>query len=131
MRVARLSRSAHPLHDPGGMGRAVYLLAKHLQSRGVETVLVTRPATRGEAFPGRVVTVPYGGGGRHGRVLARTLHYPAFAARVGERVSEMVRAGEVDIVDAQGLTALGYGRSPVMGYALRFLLGPCKPPPRM
>jgi glycogen synthase len=46
MRVALLSRSAHPLHDPGGMERAVYLLAKHLQSRGVETVLVTRPATR-------------------------------------------------------------------------------------
>ena len=110
MRVALLSRSAHPLHDPGGMERAVYLLAKHLQARGVETVLVTRPATRGEAFPGRVVTVPYGGRGRHGRVLARTLHYPAFAVRVGEAVSAMVRAGEVDIVDAQGLTALGYGR---------------------
>ena len=28
------------------MERAVYLLAKHLQARGVETVLVTRPATR-------------------------------------------------------------------------------------
>ena len=111
MRVALLSRSAHPLHDPGGMERAVYLLAKHLQARGVDTVLVTRPATRGETFPGRVVTVPYGDTGRrHGRVLSRTLHYPAFAARVGDTVADMVRAGEVDIVDAQGLTALGYGR---------------------
>jgi glycogen synthase len=111
MRVALLSRSAHPLHDPGGMERAVYLLAKHLQSRGVETVLVTRPATREGSFPGRVVTVPYGGGGGgHGRVLSRTLHYPAFAARVGDTVADMVRAGEVDLVDAQGLTALGYGR---------------------
>ena len=111
MRVALLSRSAHPLHDPGGMERAVYLLAKHLQSRGVETVLVTRPATREGTFPGRVVTVPYGGGaGRHGRVLSRTLHYPAFATRIGDTVADMVRAGEVDIVDAQGLTALGYGR---------------------
>ena len=111
MRVALLSRSAHPLHDPGGMERAVYLLAKHLQARGVDTVLVTRPATRAGTFPGRVVTVPYGDPGRgHGRIVSRTLHYPAFAARVGETVADMVRAGEVDIVDAQGLTALGYGR---------------------
>jgi glycosyltransferase involved in cell wall biosynthesis len=93
------------------MERAVYLLAKHLQSRGVDTVLVTRPATCAGTFPGRVVTVPYGDAGSgHGRVLSRTLHYPAFAARVGETVADMVRAGEVDIVDAQGLTALGYGR---------------------
>jgi glycogen synthase len=111
VRVALLSRAAYPLHDPGGMERAVYLLAKHLQARSVDTVLVTRPATRAGTFPGRVVTVPYGGGtGGHGRILSRTLHYPAFALRVGERVAEMVRAGEVDIVDAQGLTALGYGR---------------------
>jgi len=111
MRVALLSRSAHPLHDPGGMERAVYLLAKHLQSRGVDTVLLTRPATREGRFPGRVVTVPYGGAaGRHGRILSRTLHYPAFAERVGEAVASLVRAGEVDLVDAQGLTALGYGR---------------------
>ena len=60
MRVALLSRSAHPLHDPGGMERAIYLLAKHLQARGVDTVLVTRPATHAGTFPGRVVTVPYG-----------------------------------------------------------------------
>lgn len=111
MRVALLSRSAYPLHEPGGMERAVYLLAKHLRARGVETVLLTRPATRQGGFPGRVVTVPYGDGGRtHGRVLSRTLHYPAFAKRIGARVAEMVRAGEVDLVDAQGLTALGYGR---------------------
>ena len=114
MRVALLSRSAHPLHDPGGMERAVFLQAKHLQARGVETVLVTRPATRDEAhFPGRVVTVPYGGSGRpgaHGRILDRTVQYPKFAARVGDAVCRLVRDGAVDIVDAQGLTALGYGR---------------------
>jgi glycosyltransferase involved in cell wall biosynthesis len=109
--VALLSRGAHPLHDPGGMERAVYLLAKHLRARGVETVLVTRPPTRSGDFPGEVVAVPYGGSRRgHGRVLSRTLHYPAFSARVGETVARMVRAGAVDVVDAQGLTALGYGR---------------------
>jgi len=72
---------------------------------------VTRPPTREGAFPARVITVPYGDAGRaHGRVLSRTMHYPAFSKRVGARVAEMVRAGEVDLVDAQGLTALGYGR---------------------
>lgn len=120
MRVALLSRAAHPLHEPGGMERAVYLLARHLQARGVETVLVTRPATRAGAFPGRVVAVPYTyGGTRHGRVLSRTLHYPAFARRVGDTVAAMVRGGEVDLVDAQGLTALGYGRLRRRDAALR------------
>ena len=113
MRVALVARSAHPLHEPGGMERAVYLQARHLRARGVETVLVTRPATRGGAgsFPGEVVTVPYGSGFfRHGRVLDRTLRYPAFAHRAGEAVARLVREGRVDIVDAQGLAALGYAR---------------------
>jgi glycosyltransferase involved in cell wall biosynthesis len=59
-----------------------------------------------------VVEVRYGSvkGLRHGRVLDRTLHYPAFAERIGKIVSQRVRAGAVDLVDAQGLTALGYGR---------------------
>jgi glycogen(starch) synthase len=95
------------------MERAVYLQAKHLQARGVDTVLVTRPPTReGLIFPGDVITVPYGSRrlGAHGRVLDRTVHYPAFSARVGEAVSRLVRERAVDIVDAQGLTALGYGR---------------------
>jgi glycosyltransferase involved in cell wall biosynthesis len=48
--------------------------------------------------------------GRHGSVLDRTLRYPAFARRLGAAVAEQVRQGRVDVVDAQGLTALGYGR---------------------
>jgi glycogen synthase len=111
MRVALLSRAAHPLHAPGGLERAVYHLAVHLQAQGVETVLFTRPATREGEFPGEVVTVPYGGRrSGHGRVLDRSLHYPPFAARLGEAAAAMVRAGRVDVVHAQGLTALGYGR---------------------
>jgi glycogen(starch) synthase len=112
MKVALLSRAAHPLHEPGGLERAVYHLAKHLARRGVEITLLTRPATRHGEFPGEVVSVPYGGlhVGAHGRVLDRTLHYPAFAARLGKAVSALVRAGRVDVVHAQGLTALGYGR---------------------
>ena len=120
MRVALLSRGAHPLHDPGGMERAVYLLAKHLQARGVDTLLVTRPATRTGTFPGDVLTVPYGGGARgHGRVLSRTLHYPAFSRRAGDAVADLVHAGRIDLVDAQGLTALGYGRRRAADATLR------------
>jgi len=118
--VALLSRAAHPLHAPGGMEKAVYHLARHLQARGVDTVLVTRPATRPDLFPGEVVTVPYGGtDAGHGRILDRTLRYPRFSARVGDAVAEMVRAGRVDLVDAQGLCALGYGRRRRADPALR------------
>ncbi|MBI3932562.1 MAG: glycosyltransferase family 4 protein [Acidobacteria bacterium] len=113
MRVALLSRGAHPLHPPGGMERAVYHLAKHLRAKGVETVLVTRPATReGATFPGDLVTVPYATwrGLAHGRVLDRALHYPRFSRRLGAAVAELVAGGRVDLVHAQGLTAWGYGR---------------------
>jgi glycosyltransferase involved in cell wall biosynthesis len=90
----------------------VFDLARHLQAKGVETLLVTRPATRAGDFPGEVVTVPYAtvSVGRHGRVLDRTLNYPGFAARAGEVVAQEVRAGRIDVVHAQGLTALGYAR---------------------
>ena len=119
MRVALLSRGAHPLHPPGGLERAVFHLAKHLDRRGVETVLFTRPATRDGAFPGEVVTVDYGGSAAgHGRILDRTLRYPRFARRLGEAVAERVRAGAVDVVHAQGLTALGYGRARLRDPAL-------------
>ena len=95
------------------MERAVYLQAKHLRARGVETFLVTRPPTRPDAaFPAEVLTVAYGGTrpGAHGRVLDRIVHYPGFSARAGEAAARLVRERGVDVVDAQGLTALGYGR---------------------
>jgi len=110
VRVALLSRGAHPLHEPGGMERAVFHLARHLQVRGVEPVLFTRPATRAGAFPGEVVTVPYGPEKAHGSVWDRTRRYPRFSRALGAAVAARVRAGEVDLVDAQGLCALGYGR---------------------
>ena len=121
MKIALLARAAHPLHEPGGMERAVYLQARHLRARGVETTLVTRPATRSGVFPGEVVTVPWGGSPllRHGRVLDRTLFYPAFARRVGEAAGRLVREGRADVVDAQGLAALGYARLRAADPALR------------
>ncbi len=117
--MALLTRAAHPLHPPGGMERAVFHLARHLQARGVDTVLLTRPATEGGSFPGRVIEVPYGAGRRHGSVLDRTLRYPAFSLRLGREAARLVRAGEVDVVDAQGLTALGYGRLRAQDASLR------------
>ena len=112
MRVALLSRSAHPLHPPGGMERAVYSLAKHLRAQGVDVTLFTRPGKNAEAFPGHVVTVKYQRFhlGPHGRVLDRTFNYPTFSLLMGREVATRVRAGQIDVVDAQGLTALGYGR---------------------
>jgi glycosyltransferase involved in cell wall biosynthesis len=116
VKVALLSRSAHPLHPPGGLERAVFDLARHLQARGVLTTLVTRPQTAppeaGETFPGEVVTVPYRSlpGLPHGRVLDRVLFYPGFAHRAGAAAARLVREGRADIVHAQGLTALGYAR---------------------
>ncbi|MCM2254396.1 MAG: glycosyltransferase family 4 protein [Vicinamibacteria bacterium] len=122
--MALVARGAYPLHPPGGMEKAVYLLARHLAARGVETVLYTRPAhdgTPGVAFPGEVVPIAYGAlpGLRHGRVLDRTLLYPGFARRAGAAVAAAVRAGRVDVVDAQGLCALGYGRLRERDAALR------------
>ena len=121
MRVALLSRSAHPLHPPGGMERAVYALAKHLRARGVDVTLFTRPGKNAEAFPGHVVTVKYQRFhlGAHGRVLDRTLNYPGFSVLMGHEVAARVRRGEIDIVDAQGLTALGYGRERLEDSSLR------------
>lgn len=112
MRAALLSRAVFPLHDPGGMERSVYHLATHLKRRGVDTVLFTRPATEAGSFPGEVVTVPYDRfpAGGHGRVLDRTLNYPGFAFRLGDAVATRVRAGEVDVVHAQGLSGVGYAR---------------------
>jgi len=102
------------------MEKAVYHLARNLQARGIETVLFTRTPTRSEPFPGEVVAVPYGGTREsHGRILDRTLRYPRFSQRLGAAVAERVRAGQIDVVDAQGLCALGYGRARRAERALR------------
>jgi glycosyltransferase involved in cell wall biosynthesis len=94
------------------MERAVYHLAKHLRALGAEPVLFTRPATCAGEFPGEIVTLRYAAlrAGAHGRVLDRSLNYPGFVERVGRAVAEEVRSGRIQVVDAQGLTALGYGR---------------------
>ena len=121
MRVALLSRAAHPYHEPGGLERAVYHLAKHLVAAGVDVTLFTRPATRQGVFPGETVFVPYAGirAGAHGRVLDRTLNYPRFSARLGAAVAEQVAAGRIDVVHAQGLAALGYARRRLRDPGLR------------
>jgi glycosyltransferase involved in cell wall biosynthesis len=101
------------------MERAVFHLARHLQKKGVDTLLVTRDATRDGEFPGDVVLLPYGPEKGHGRVLDRTLRYPRFAARAGEVLAAEVRRGAVDVVDAQGIAGLGYARRRRRDGALR------------
>jgi glycogen(starch) synthase len=112
VKVALVSRGAHPLHEPGGMERAVYHLARQLQARQHEVHLYTRPALHGRPFPGRVVEIPYRrwSVGAHGSVLDRTLNYPGFAERLGARLEASVRDGSVDVIDAQGMAVLGYLR---------------------
>jgi len=94
------------------MERAVYALAKHLRAEGVDVTLFTRPGKNPEAFPGHVVMVKYQSYrvGPHGKVLDRTINYPTFSSLMGRMVAERVRGGDIDVVDAQGLSALGYGR---------------------
>jgi glycogen synthase len=113
VKVALLARSAHPLHAPGGLERAVYEIARHLERAGAEVVLVTRPAESSGRFPGELCSVPYGAlpGVRHGRALDRTLLYPAFAARVGRVAAQLVREGRADVVLGHGLAGLGYARA--------------------
>jgi glycogen(starch) synthase len=119
--LAILARSAHPLHDPGGLERAVYHSAKHLAARGLRVTLVTRPPTRAGAFPTPVRIVGYGGLplGRHGSVPDRLIHYPLFARRCGAAAAELVRCGGADVVVAHGITAWGFGRLRAVDPALR------------
>ncbi|MBN2370399.1 MAG: glycosyltransferase family 4 protein [Vicinamibacteria bacterium] len=113
MRVALLARGAHPLHEPGGMERAVYHLAGQLKKLGLHPTLYTRPALHDKPFPGEVVVVPYRRwpAGPHGSVLDRTINYPIFAERAGERVARDARSGRIDVIDAQGIAGLGYLRA--------------------
>jgi glycosyltransferase involved in cell wall biosynthesis len=103
------------------MERAVYSLAKHLRALGVDVTLFTRPGKNPEAFPGRVETVKYQRFrvGPHGRVLDRTFNYPGFSLLMGREVAKLVREQKVDVVDAQGLTALGYGRERLKDKSLK------------
>jgi glycogen synthase len=121
LRVALLTRAAHPFHEPGGLERAVYHLAKHLGTAGVDVTLFTRPATRHGLFPGETVFIPYDGVnvGAHGRILDRSVNYPRFASRLGGAVAEGVRQGRIDIVHAQGIAGLGYGRRRTRDRSLR------------
>jgi glycogen synthase len=107
-----VARGAHPLHEPGGMERAVYHLATQLRRQGHAVTLFTRPRIHDRPFPGDVVEIPYEKlrVGTHGGVLDRTLNYPGFAWRVGEVIAARVRRQELDVLDAQGMAVLGYLR---------------------
>ena len=94
----------------GGEGYPAYLL----RLRGVHMSTARFLAAQSVGFI--LVTI--------GVILARRLKFlPMMLVILGALVAGNALTHTV--------TALGYGRSPVMGYAFRFLLGSCKPPPRM
>jgi glycosyltransferase involved in cell wall biosynthesis len=129
IRVAMLARVVFPLHGFGGIERHVFHLTTHLARLGVEVTLFVQPPSvapfrdapharepnpYAEALPGlaRVVTLRYDYTSpllRPNSILGRQINYPWYSWRLGQAAAAGARAGEFDIVHAQGLCALGYG----------------------
>ena len=126
LRVAVVTRAIYPLHGIGGLERATHDLVRHLLPHGVHVHVITQPgdvAAAAESLPSPQVTwhlVPYRtfpfAGRRGTTILDRSTAYPLFGYRAGREAERLVRAGEVDIVLANGASGLGYalarGRDP-------------------
>ncbi len=115
MRVAMLARAVFPLHGYGGVERHVFHLCTHLARLGVEVELWVQGPVEDTDALGRGVKVH---GRRYDRtspflrpdsVLGRQVNYPLYSWAIGKEVAGRVRAGRVDLVHAQGLSAFGYG----------------------
>lgn len=119
MKVALVARSVFPLHGYGGLERHVYDLTRALSNRGVDVTLITRPPVSDDGVgvfgPGvRTIFVPYRtfpmAGRRGTTVIDRSTAYPVFGMAAGRRASELVAAGEADLVHGLGASVLGYAR---------------------
>jgi glycosyltransferase involved in cell wall biosynthesis len=117
--VAVLARAVYPLHGYGGLERHVHDLLRHLDRRGVEVTLVTRPPVPGAVEPKQpepparqTIWVPYRtfpfAGRRGTTVLDRATAYPWFGYRAGRIVARLVAERRVDLVHGLGASALGY-----------------------
>jgi hypothetical protein len=88
MKVALLTRAAWPLHDPGGMERAV-LPARDAPARAgrPDRRVFTRPPEHDAEFPERRDGALRAAARRRARPRARphALNYPAFSERLGRR----------------------------------------------
>ena len=112
LRVALLAAAAHPLHAAGRHGARGVSSSRATCRRGASRRCSSRARrTRAGAFPGEVIE----------RAVRRSRTAPRRACSTGRsatrasprawarRSPQLVRAGAIDVVDAQGLTALGYG----------------------
>lgn len=126
MKVAVISRVAHPLHGPGGFERHVGAMVRHLIRNGVDVTLYTTPpappagppdaSSSGEKLLGgaRIRFVPYRivpWPRRSGFVIAdRSTNYLAWSVRAARRM--MAEPTETpDIVQAEGAAGFGYALS--------------------
>ena len=126
IRVAMLARVVFPLHGFGGIERHVYHLTTHLARLGVQVTLFVQRAPDERARDAsdqaaaeqlrRLVpdirqlrydyTSPWL---RPNSILGRQINYPWYTWQLGLQAAAGVRAGQFDIVHAQGLCAAGYG----------------------
>ena len=128
-RVLMLARVVFPLHGFGGIERHVFHLCTHLLRLGVDLTLAIgrSPEVKGddeaaaricsaadipltEAF--RVRQLRYDLLSpvlRPNSILGRQINYPIFSLREALLARDLIRAGAVDVVHAQGLCAWGFG----------------------
>ena len=121
MKIALVARSVYPFHGYGGLERHVYDLARALIERDVRVTLITRPPSGDAHWDASAIHpdlaiqfVPYHtfplAGRRGTTVIDRSTAYPIFGVRAGRRASELVAAGEADLVHGLGASVLGYAR---------------------
>jgi glycosyltransferase involved in cell wall biosynthesis len=126
-RVAMLARVVFPLHGFGGIERHVFHLTTHLARLGVPvTLYVQTPDAKRRAMDdderaaqqaivnrlSSVIYLRYDYTSpllRPNSILGRQINYPWYSWQLGLQAAGAVRAGEHDIVHAQGLCAFGYG----------------------
>jgi glycosyltransferase involved in cell wall biosynthesis len=129
-RVAMLARVVFPLHGFGGIERHVFHLTTHLARLGVPVTLYVqrpnadrRPQTADNdgddalqrAVASGLLSLVYlrydytSPALRPNSILGRQINYPWYSWQLGLRAASAVRAGQHDVVHAQGLCAFGYG----------------------
>jgi glycosyltransferase involved in cell wall biosynthesis len=121
-----LARVVFPLHGFGGIERHVFHLTTHLARLGVRVTLFVQHVPGGRALDESdraaaeclralvpdIRTLRYDYTApvlRPNSILGRQINYPWYTWRLGRMAAEGARAGQFDVVHAQGLCAAGYG----------------------
>jgi len=118
LRLAVISRAAHPFHGYGGLERHIFDLVRHLLAADVQVTLITRPPTERDTVTHPRLTVRYVpyltmpfAGRRGTTIIDRITAYPLFGLRAGRVAAALTRRGEADAVYGHGASALGYARA--------------------